>query len=68
MIANAKTRQAALELVLKAAATLRGWELKSGGELIAEAVIVERWIRTGDPREKEKGATKASKRRNKSGR
>lgn len=42
-----KIRQIALDAVLRGAATLKGWELKSGGELLAEANLVEIWIRTG---------------------
>jgi hypothetical protein len=56
-----KTRQVALELVLKAAATVRGWESKSGGELIAEAEIVERWILTGDKNAKEKSPARKAR-------
>jgi hypothetical protein len=42
-----KIRQIALDAVLRAAASLKGWELKSGGELLAEAAIVEGWLKTG---------------------
>jgi hypothetical protein len=41
--------------VLRAAASLKGWELKSGGELLHEASLVETWIRTGRLPEKAKG-------------
>lgn len=46
-IADVKIRQIALDAVLRAAASLKGWELKSGGELLSEASLVETWIRTG---------------------
>jgi hypothetical protein len=43
-----KIRTIALDAVLRAAGSLKGWELKSGGELLAEAKLVETWIRTGE--------------------
>jgi hypothetical protein len=51
-----RVRQSALDAVLRAAASLKGWELKSGGELLAEASIVEQWIRTGNAKKDEKSA------------
>lgn len=54
---TAKSRQVALELVLRAAATIKGWDLKTGGELLGEAELVEHWIRTG----KRKPTAKAKK-------
>lgn len=51
-----RLRQVALEIVIKAVGTLRGWEIKTGGELLAEASIVEGWIKTGHvEKEKSKG-------------
>jgi hypothetical protein len=52
-----KIRTIALDAVLRAAASLKGWEMKSGGELLAEASLVETWIRTGRLPAEEKGKT-----------
>jgi hypothetical protein len=52
-----KIRQLALDAVLRAASSLKGWDLKSGGELLSEASLVETWIRTGRLPEKPKGKT-----------
>lgn len=42
-----RIRHQALDAVLRAAGSLKGWELKSGGELLTEAEIVETWLKTG---------------------
>jgi hypothetical protein len=49
-------RRAALKIVIRAVGTIKGWEIKTAGEFLAEAEIIERWILTGDKNEKGKAA------------
>lgn len=42
-----RLRQFVLEQLLRASATIKGWEVRNGGELLIEAEIVETWIKTG---------------------
>lgn len=46
-VADIRIRTIALEAVLKASASIKGWEVKSGGELIAEATHIAGWLKTG---------------------
>lgn len=42
-----RVRHQALDVVLRAAATIKGWEMKTGGELLSEAELVEHWLKSG---------------------
>lgn len=46
-LADVKIRTIALDAVLRASSSIKGWEMKSGGELLAEAQHVENYLRTG---------------------
>lgn len=42
-----RIRQFVLEQLLRASASIKGWEVRNGAELLVEAQHVETWIKTG---------------------
>lgn len=42
-----RIRQFVLEQLLRASASIKGWEVRNGAELLIEAEHVETWIKTG---------------------
>lgn len=46
-VVDREIRIRALDLVIRANQTVRGWEIKTAGELLTEAEIVAAWIKTG---------------------
>lgn len=42
-----RVRQFVLEALLRASASIKGWEVRNGAELLIEAEHVETWIKTG---------------------